>query len=113
MNITESKYYIYSQNGQLVRRVEFSEYIGFKEQILTTSPNGHIFVIGTPDQSESIRIMKIGIFEMKEVTTNAIAEMLANEFPSRAFYYIIKSSEKKIQRTTSTHKTIERKTSMA
>ena len=50
---------------------------------------------------------------MKEVTTNAIAEMLANEFPSRAFYYIIKSSEKKIQRTTNTHKTIERKSSMA
>ena len=109
MNITESKYYIYSQNGQLVRRIEFSDQIGFKQQILTTSPNGHIFVIGTPDQSESVKIVRIGVFEMKEIKVCTIATLLAEEFKDIAFYYVIKSSEKKIQRT---QKSIDRKQSM-
>ena len=44
MNETEHKYYVYSQNGLLINRVNFSNYIKKYGNPVATSPNGLNFI---------------------------------------------------------------------
>ena len=44
MNYNESKYYIYSENGKLTKRVNFKKLVDKYGNIIATSANGHNFI---------------------------------------------------------------------
>ena len=44
MNYTESKYYIYSENGKLTKRVNYKKRVDKLGNIIATSANGHNFI---------------------------------------------------------------------
>lgn len=45
MNITESKYYIFSERGLMINRVDFSQIMEQYLSIKAVSPNGRNFVL--------------------------------------------------------------------
>ena len=44
-NLNESKFYVYSEKGLLLNRIEYSEYTKKHGEIVSTSPDGLNFVL--------------------------------------------------------------------
>ena len=68
MNITEQKYYIYSQNGLLINRIEFDDYIEKYGDIIVTSPNGQNFILQKKSDKRMITLVKLTMFGMQIVS---------------------------------------------
>lgn len=45
MKITESKYYVYSQNGVLINRVDFGNLVDAYGEPVQTSSNGQVYIL--------------------------------------------------------------------
>lgn len=93
MNLSDSKYYVYSLNGVLEKRVNFKLYIAFYGKPKAVSNNGQVFLFkkdikledGTEDKMLSILwltpegFFKMKTFKIRDAITNYI-ETMEQEF---------------------------------
>ena len=82
-NLTESKFYSYSEKGILENRIEFSELINEYGEIICASPDGLNFALHNRrnDTITILRFNKVEIFVLKTLSIeNSLKEYLSNPF---------------------------------
>jgi hypothetical protein len=82
-NLTESKFYVYSEKGLLENRIEFSELIKEYGEIMCTSPDGLNFALHNRrnDTITIIRFSQEEVFVLKSLSLeNSLKEYLSNPF---------------------------------
>jgi len=66
MNLTGSKYYVFSQRGLLRNRISFVDYARKYGQPVDVSPNGLNFILARKNLQMNTTSTKIGVFNMAE-----------------------------------------------
>lgn len=82
MNLSEQKLYVYSQNGLLSNRVEYSDLVDKYGEMLATSNSGKSFIFY---QKPEVTIFKLSIFGLHPVQTFSLKtelEELKSQKPS-------------------------------
>ena len=81
INCTESKYYIYSENGLLLNRVVFKDLTKRYGEIVSTSANGLNFALWNKN-SDEVTIIRLSLIKMKFIKSIPLTQSIV-EFAKR------------------------------